>query len=207
MYGFRPDNGFSGLMAKVRQELKEAEQSKPVPQNTKTVEKPELNAEDIGMEDYSEEDLNATPPKPAPRSKSKDDERYAVKEVPDKDVQNPAPAKESKGYLLLCNNCFKTCRNTEDICTECRSNMVERIVEDVTSSGSKFVEQMDDEEKSADQTEEIANVILRSLQDFGGYWHTETAPSAVGTHYEFISTDFPKVKVYIEKLGPEMPRG
>jgi len=167
MLSYRPDDEFSGFMDKVRKQLKEAEQLNPDSQKKKDEEKPELDAETIGVEDYSEEDLNATPPKPAPRSKSKDDERYAVKEVPDKDVQNPAPAKESKGYLLLCNNCFKTCRNTEDICTECRSNMVERIVEDVTSSGSKSVEQMDDEEKSADQTEEIANVILRTLVGIG----------------------------------------
>lgn len=135
--GYRPDNGFDGLMAKIRQELREASGQlkqattpKSVSQNMGTVEEPKLEADDVGVEDYSEEDLNSTPPKPAPKSQSKDDDRYAVKEVPDKAVQNPVSAKESKGYLLLCNNCFKTCRNIEDICTECRSNMVERIVED-----------------------------------------------------------------------------
>lgn len=259
MSGYRPDNGFDGLMARVRQELKEAGQPKPAtapipaPQNMKTVEEPKLEAEDVGAEDYSEEDLNSTPAKPAPKSQSKDDDRYAVKEVPDKAVQNPAPAKESKGHLLLCNNCFKTCRNTEDICTECRSNMVERIVEDskppfackeggltpglkdadvlrkYTASVAQVGEDKAIQQTAQDldlspdevqrivgaskaevtegevRTEEIANVILHALQDFGGYWHTETQTSAAGNHYEFISTDFPKVKAYIEKADTELP--
>lgn len=134
MSGYRPDNGFDGLMAKVRQELREASGQpkpattpKPVPQNMNTVEEPKLEAEDVGVEDYSGEDLNSTPPKPAPKSQSKDDEKYAVREVPDTEVQNPAPAKESKGGLYLCNNCFTTFRNTEGVCTKCRSNIVEMI--------------------------------------------------------------------------------
>lgn len=98
MSGYRPDNGFDGLMKLVRKELEEASSmaSKPTPQNMKTVQEPQLDAEDIGMEDYSEEDLNSTPPKKSPKSKSKDDDRYAVRRVPDKEVQNPAPKKEFK---------------------------------------------------------------------------------------------------------------
>lgn len=217
MSGYRPDNGFDGLMAKVRQELSEASGKpkpattpKPAPQNMKTVEEPQLEAEDVGMEDYSEEDLNATPAKPAPKSKSKDDKRYAVREVPDKEVQNPVPAKESKdGFLLLCNNCFKTTRNTEEICTECRSNMVERIVESDPTEIYGTTDKGPDKKAykcPKYRTEEIANVVLHALQDFGGYWHTETVPSAAGTHYEFISGEHPKVKVYIEKSDPELPK-
>jgi len=99
MSGYRPDNGFEGLMNLVRQELNEdTSQSTrtPAPQNVKTLQEPELDAEDVGMEDYSEEDLNKMPPQKAPKSKSKDDDRYSVREVPDSEVQNPAPKKESK---------------------------------------------------------------------------------------------------------------
>ena len=130
MSGYRPDNGFEGLMAHVRSELKE-DKLVPAPQNMNTVEEPEVDPEEIGVEDYSEEDLNSTPAKPAPKSKSKDDDRYKIREVPDKEVENPAPKKEAKtgkGDLYLCENCYKTFRSHEAICPHCRSNIVERVV-------------------------------------------------------------------------------
>lgn len=130
MSGYRPDNGFSGLMTKVRQELKEAATSKLAhPQNVTTNEEPQIDAEELGVEEYEDEDLNKVPPQKAPVSKSKKDPRYAVRLVKDTEIENPAKTKlESKGDLYLCNNCFKTFRNTEGVCTECRSNIVERVV-------------------------------------------------------------------------------
>ena len=257
MSRYRPDNGFEGLMGLVRQELNEADKPKPAttpaPQNMRTVEEPVVEPEELGVEDYSEEDLNATPAKPAPKSKSKDDDRYKIREVPDKEVQNPVPKKESKGALYLCNNCFKTFRANEAICSHCRSNIVEAVVQEAfdPQTISRFGTPPDDDTggsgsekgyacpkckgrfssqelgrgqtcpdcdvpvkvmreskvvEGADRTEEVANAILHGLQPLD-YWHTETVPSAAGTHYEFITTDGPKIKAYIEKPDPDLPEG
>lgn len=57
-------------------------------------------------------------------------------------IESVTLIKESKGDLYICNNCFKTFRNTEDSCIHCYSNIVERIVtkeeSKVQETGSRF---------------------------------------------------------------------
>jgi len=111
-----------------------------VPQQTPADKKPENTPEEIGMEDYSDQELNGPKAKP----KLKNDKTW--KEVPDKDTQNPKPkaaAKENKkSDLYLCNACFKTFRSNESKCTFCSSELVEKVVKE-----GKVPNKDDNEEK------------------------------------------------------------
>ena len=57
-----------------------------VPSTMQPQEKPDIDAEDYGVEDYSDQDLNKQDAKP--KSKSQKDPKYAVRQVPDKEVGN-----------------------------------------------------------------------------------------------------------------------
>jgi len=308
---FRPDNGMIGLMDILRETMAEEGGYGPAPQNMKTTEEPQLDSEALGVEDYEEEDLN-DPKKKAPTSKSKKDPRYTVKEVPDKDVQNPPSqktkeavdvetcptckgpmgktkdgilycpkcgrlerekdfpqvfrrnTKESKSFeykaignarkgdsvfsvettfscshdllkdrkaveakakkalkskaeadsivlrsvkpvqefrvqspsnLYLCGNCYKTFRADEAICPNCRSNIVERVVQDNVFQESKVNENY--------SAESIADAAADGGLQKLGYWHTETLEQEGGTQFEFISTDGPKVRLFVESVDVE----
>jgi hypothetical protein len=195
MQGYRPDNGMHNLMRYVRASMKVNEEKSSVSQNVHTVEEPEFDVEEKDLEDYSKEELN-DPKKPAPKSKSKDS-KYAVTEVPDSAVQNLKPKKESKvdekGDLHLCNNCFKTFRNDESVCTHCRSNIVEKIVQEYEEEDSDDSPALSPPKSKA----VIANHAYQGLAKIG-YWHTETISHPDREDYEFIGTDLPKVIVSVK---------
>lgn len=113
-----------------------------VPGTMKPNEKPDINAEDQGMEDYSDEDM----------TKAKDKTtgtEMGLREVPDKELEDQKHAKESKTrrgigireQLRFCNGCNKTFRSNEAKC-RCGSSKTEPIGEreysDMTSV-DKFV--------------------------------------------------------------------
>lgn len=108
--------------------LEKKDEAPEVPQTVPVKEKPDIEAEDFELEDYSEEDLTKV------KSKSLKDEDHKVKEMPDKDFQNP-PVKKTKESLdvplCLCNNCHSTFRSAGKSCPKCYSNMTERIVKEV----------------------------------------------------------------------------
>jgi len=306
-------NGMVGLMNILRETMAEEGGYGPAPQNMKTTEEPQLDSEALGVEDYSEEDLN-DPKKKAPTSKSKKDPRYTVKEVPDKDVQNPPTqktkeavdvetcptckgpmgrtkegvlycpkcgrlerekdfpqvfrrnTKESKSFeykavgnarkgdsvfsvettfscshdllkdrkaveakaegalkskaeadsivlrsvkpvqevraqfpsnLYLCENCYKTFRANDGICPHCFSNIVEKVIQEE----EEYYHDVPNESKVNENysADEIANAVVAGLQKLG-YWHTETLEQAGGTQFEFISTDGPKVRLFVESV-------
>jgi hypothetical protein len=103
-----------------------------VPQTMQPQEKPNINAEDYHMEDYSEEDLEKVKSKSAETGNAirqvEDDE---LKQEPDKVTKSK---KESVSVfarqkpLWLCNSCFKTFRSDENICS-CESTNTEKITE------------------------------------------------------------------------------
>jgi len=106
-----------------------------VPQQTPANKKCDLKAEEIGVEDYSDQELNG--PKAKATSKSKKDPRYARRDVPDKETENPKPQKAAKEHkennkhtLYLCNECYKTFRNNEAVCLHCKSKIVEKVIKD-----------------------------------------------------------------------------
>jgi len=108
-------------------ESKEKEnKSDEAPQNTKTVEEPEADPEDMGLEDHDKDDFNKAGAKIKPDSEA--NKELAIEEVPEDKTQRLDSSKnESTDPLWLCNNCDKTFRNTVEECTFCLSNIVERI--------------------------------------------------------------------------------
>jgi hypothetical protein len=103
--------------------------SAKVPQQTPMQSKPDVDHEALGVETYEDEDLTKV------KSQTPKNAKYAVRKVADKEVETPIPVvkpptKESKiGTLYLCNECFKTFRNTKAKCIHCPSIAVEPIVQ------------------------------------------------------------------------------
>lgn len=95
----------------------------PVPQTMGETDEPNICPDSQGMEDYTDEDLDKV------EDKTKDTD-LALREVPDKELENPKPKKESRTRpnlpLRLCNKCFKTFRSVIAEC-KCGSKDVELI--------------------------------------------------------------------------------
>jgi len=113
--------------------LNELKDDKPsVPQTMKPQEKPDVKASDHSMEDYSGEDLDK------PKDKGKET-GACIREVPDKELQQINDKSEKcdkkrikrhkkiKEQLRLCNECGKTFRSNESLCTGCKSEKTEKI--------------------------------------------------------------------------------
>jgi len=131
-FQFRPDDSFRSLMQIIRED-EESEYTEPkrtkTPQNMKTIEEPEADPEEMDLEDHDKDDFNQ--PGKQVKSKTPKNPKYAIKEVPEDKKQKINGSKnESKGDLYLCNHCFKTFRNIEASCTECLSNIVEKIIQE-----------------------------------------------------------------------------
>jgi hypothetical protein len=133
---FRKDETFGDFLHILREDkatssktiLEEDEANKPdeAPQNTKTVEEPEIDLEDLGLEDHEKDDFNKAGAKVKPDSEENKDK--AIEEVPEDKTQRLDSSKnESTDILWLCNNCDTTFRNNVNECIHCLSNMVERI--------------------------------------------------------------------------------
>ena len=115
--------------AKEKDKQDKPEDSIDAPQNMKTVKEPVVDLDKMDLEDYDKEDFNKSG-KEVP-SKSKKNPKYKVTEVPKKLENQMLKDSTQNESLYLCNNCFKTFRNTEASCTECCSNIVEKIAEGV----------------------------------------------------------------------------
>jgi hypothetical protein len=135
-FQFRKDESFGDFLhilredkettdRKIHEEDKKDEPSQ-APQNLKTEEEPEVDPEDLDLEDHDKDDFNKAGAKIKPDSDANKD--LAIEEVPeDKKQRIDGSKNESKDPLWLCNNCDKTFRNSVDECIFCLSNMTERI--------------------------------------------------------------------------------
>lgn len=89
--------------------------------------KPNVDHEAVGAETYEDADLEKV------KSQTLKNVDFAVRQVKDEEVATPipavkAPAKESKGFLQLCEECAKTFRSMESKCPVSGKHHVERIV-------------------------------------------------------------------------------
>ena len=89
--------------------------------------KPNVDHEAVGAETYEDADLEKV------KSQTLKNVDFAVRQVKDEEVETPipvvkAPAKESKGFLQLCEECAKTFRSMKSRCPVSEKHHVERIV-------------------------------------------------------------------------------
>jgi hypothetical protein len=90
-FNWRGDESFCDFLKILREDKGVKKAIKPtvreVPATMQPQEKPDIDAEDYGVEDYSDQDLNKQDVKP--KSKSQKDPKYAIRQVPDKETENP----------------------------------------------------------------------------------------------------------------------
>jgi len=134
-----------------------------VPQTMKPQEKPDIDAKDFRMEDYSEEDLE--------KAKSKSAETGdAIRQVKDDELKiEPTESKhreKKQKSLWLCTECCKTFESKEGYCEICKSDKhVEIIIEDASGlvGFTKHVYQVD--YKTKDGQEESTRVMAFDHDD------------------------------------------